>query len=181
MHGYYTFVFLSDLSVWSGQQDWFILQWERCFVMGSILWCSILVTTLSIYHSKTWSLQITVEEIDKPLGCVGCKYLLLCVQILLTSFCSPTGLITLVLNWGKYLSLLYCIILSSSGKSQLSSQVAHSSGFNLMVIYIPVTEWGEGTWCVVAAKDKTTKIDLIARFVSVYVMSSFLLWYSVFH
>jgi hypothetical protein len=38
---------------------------------------------------------------------------------------SPTGLITLVLNWGKYLSLLYCIILSSSGKYQRSLQVAH--------------------------------------------------------
>ena len=37
---------------------------------------------------------------------------------------SPTGLITLVLNSGKYLSLMYCIILSSSGKSQRSSQVA---------------------------------------------------------
>ena len=37
---------------------------------------------------------------------------------------SPNGLITLVLNSGKYLSLLYCIILSSSRKSQRSSQVA---------------------------------------------------------
>ena len=37
---------------------------------------------------------------------------------------SPTGLITLVSNQGKYLSLLYYIIPSSSGKSQRSSQVA---------------------------------------------------------
>ena len=37
---------------------------------------------------------------------------------------SPTGLITLVLNWGKYRSLRYCFILSSSRKSQRISQVA---------------------------------------------------------
>ena len=43
MHVYYSSVFLSDLSVWLGQLDWFILQWESCFVMGSILRCSILV------------------------------------------------------------------------------------------------------------------------------------------
>ena len=44
MHDCYRFVFLSDLSVWFGKLDLFILQWERCFVMGSILRCSIPVT-----------------------------------------------------------------------------------------------------------------------------------------
>ena len=43
MHDCYSFVFLSDLTVWFGQLDWFILQWERCFV-SSILRCSIPVT-----------------------------------------------------------------------------------------------------------------------------------------
>ena len=44
MHDYYSFIFLSDLLIWFGQLDWFFLRWERCFVMGSILWCSIAVT-----------------------------------------------------------------------------------------------------------------------------------------
>ena len=44
MHYFYSFVFLSDLLVWFGKLDWFFLQWERCFVMGSILQCSIPVT-----------------------------------------------------------------------------------------------------------------------------------------
>ena len=44
MHDYYGFVFLSDLLIWLGQLDWFFLQWERCFVMGSVLQCSIPVT-----------------------------------------------------------------------------------------------------------------------------------------
>ena len=50
MHDCYSFVFLSDLSIWFGQLDWFILQWERCFVMGSILRCSILVTEGDMTH-----------------------------------------------------------------------------------------------------------------------------------
>jgi len=71
-------------------------------------------------------LAINRQGIDNPLFCVGCKYLLfVCVGVANEVLCvSPTGLITLVLNWGKYLSLLYCIILSSSRKSQRSSQVA---------------------------------------------------------
>ena len=44
MHDLYSFVFLSDLLVWFGQLDWFFLQWERCFVMGSILRCPHPVT-----------------------------------------------------------------------------------------------------------------------------------------
>ena len=39
-----SFVFLSDLLIWFGQLDRFFLQWERCFVMGSILRFSIPVT-----------------------------------------------------------------------------------------------------------------------------------------
>src|SRR3990170_5409964 len=44
MHDYYTFVFLSDLLIWFGQLDCSFLQWERCFVMGSILRCPHPVT-----------------------------------------------------------------------------------------------------------------------------------------
>ena len=71
-------------------------------------------------------LAIKCQWIDNPLFCVGCKYLLfVCVGAANEIVCvSPTGLITLVLNWGKYLSLLYCIILSSSGKYQRRLQVA---------------------------------------------------------
>ena len=48
-----------------------------------------------------------------------------CASVVHEVLCgSPTVLITFVLNWGKYLSLLYCFILSSLGKSQHSSQVA---------------------------------------------------------
>ena len=79
------------------------------------------------------SLSITIQfnlannrrGIGNPLFASGaricylvCRY---CVEVLCGS---PTGLITLVLNWGKYLSLLYRIILSSSRKSPRSSQVA---------------------------------------------------------
>ena len=31
------FVFLFELSVWFGQLDWLLLQWERCLALGSIL------------------------------------------------------------------------------------------------------------------------------------------------
>ena len=71
-------------------------------------------------------LAINRQGIDNPLFCVGCKYLLfVCAGVVNEVLCdSPTGLINLVLNWGKYLSLLYYFILSSSRKSQHSSQVA---------------------------------------------------------
>ena len=44
MHDHYSFVFLFGLLIWFGQLDCFILQWERCFAMSSILRCSIPVT-----------------------------------------------------------------------------------------------------------------------------------------
>ena len=44
MHDLYSFVFLSDLLIWFGQLDCFFLQWERCFVVGSILRCSYPLT-----------------------------------------------------------------------------------------------------------------------------------------
>ena len=50
MYDCYSFVFLSDLLIWLGQLDWFFLQWERCFVMGSILGCWILVTERDMTH-----------------------------------------------------------------------------------------------------------------------------------
>ena len=69
MHDCYSFVFLSDLSVRFGQLDWFILQWERCFVMGSILQCSISqwqkgtrhVFVLFPLRIKRWGLFILLE------------------------------------------------------------------------------------------------------------------------
>ena len=38
------FASLFELSVWFGLPDWSFLQWEKCLALGSILWCSILVT-----------------------------------------------------------------------------------------------------------------------------------------
>ena len=53
----------------------------------------------------------------QPLYRVGCKVLDCLCRYLVTCVLSPTGLIPWFSNWGKYLSLLCCIILSSSGKS----------------------------------------------------------------
>ena len=50
LHNCYSFVFLSDLTVWFGQLDWFILQWERFYVMGSVLQCSIPVKERDMKH-----------------------------------------------------------------------------------------------------------------------------------
>jgi hypothetical protein len=44
------FVFLFELSVWFGQLDWFFLRWERCFALGSILWCPHPVTVGAARH-----------------------------------------------------------------------------------------------------------------------------------
>ena len=55
-------------------------------------------------------------------------FLILCVGVVHEGLRgSPTGLINLVLNRGKYLSLLYCIILSSSRKYQRNLEVAGTS------------------------------------------------------
>ena len=63
MHDYYSFVFLSNLLIWFGPLDWLFLQLEGCFVMGSILRCSIPVTegymtriVLLLLRIKIWGL-----------------------------------------------------------------------------------------------------------------------------
>ena len=62
--------------------------------------------------------------------------------------------------------------------SSSSEGVVHSSGFNLAVI-LSSDKRDEGTYCIVATKDKMTGVNLIARFSSVYIMSSCLLRYSI--
>ena len=55
------------------------------------------------------------------------------------------------------------------------------NGFNLAVLYIPVTVGDKTRICIVAIKDKTMGFNHIAWFYSVYIMSSCLKRYSVCH
>ena len=69
MHDYYCFLYLFDLLIWFGQLYWFILQWERCFVMGSVLRWSISQWKKGTRHVfillpliiKQWGLFILIE------------------------------------------------------------------------------------------------------------------------
>ena len=56
------FASLSDLFIWFGQLDCFFLQRERCFVMGLIIRCSILVTE----RDMTCTCIIAIK--DKKMG-----------------------------------------------------------------------------------------------------------------
>ena len=102
----------------------FIIYWNPkipcCNSFIFILFCFC----LSIYHYEIWSFQLTAKGLTTPCLCWVQVFVILCVGVVNEVLRgSPTRLITLVLNWEKYLSLLYCIILSSSRKSQRSSQV----------------------------------------------------------
>ena len=55
------------------------------------------------------------------------------------------------------------------------------NGFNLAVIYIPVTEGDKTHICIVAIKGKTTRFIHISWIHFVYIMSSCLRHYCVFH
>ena len=107
--------------------------WPRVYlyhILKSIPCCNLftlllfyLCFCLSIYHHEVC--QLTAKGLTTPCLRWVQVLVILCVHIVHEVLRgSPTGLITLVLNWGKYLSLLYCIILSSSRKPQRSSQVA---------------------------------------------------------
>jgi hypothetical protein len=93
-----------------------------CNFISFILFCNLLICLslseliLASNRQGDWQPSCLCWVQVFAFVCVGATHEVLCG--------SPTRLITLVLNWGKYLSLLYCIILCSSGKSQRSLQVA---------------------------------------------------------
>ena len=100
-----------------------------CNFISFILFCN-----LFIYVSLSELILASNRQGDWQPSCLRWVqvFAFVCVGATNEVLCgSPTGLITLVLNWGKYLSLLYGIILSSSGKSQCSSQVAMFHGLAL--------------------------------------------------
>ena len=57
---------------------------------------------------------------------------------------SPTGLITLFHNWGKYLPNLYCIIPSSSGKYWHGYEPSHITGLDAPTKFVPTLEVRKG-------------------------------------
>ena len=96
-----------------------------CVFTLFILFC-IFVRSIYLAITIQFNLATNRQGIDNPLFALGARICYLCVgtanEVLRGS---PTGLITFVLNRGKYLSLLYCIILSSSRHHQhLSSTFA---------------------------------------------------------
>ena len=86
--------------------------------------------TLQFIHLPIQDLILASNEfkgIDNPLVRIGCKYLLLCVQVLFMRLCMILLLDWyLSSHWGKYLSLLCCISPPHRGKFQRSLQVTDS-------------------------------------------------------
>jgi hypothetical protein len=93
-----------------------LLQFYFLFFCNLLIYLSLSEVILASNRQGDWQPSCSHWVQIFAFVCVGAANKVLCG--------SPSGLITLVLNWGKYLSLLYCIILSSLRKSQHSSQVA---------------------------------------------------------
>ena len=74
-----------------------------------------------IYIYQISLLQVTVKELTTPLS-RWVQVVWLFVQVLVICALSPTGLIPWFSNWGKYLSLLCCITLSSSREKPTQAQ-----------------------------------------------------------
>ena len=74
-----------------------------------------------IYLYQISLLQVTVKGLTTPLS-RWVHVFWLFVQVLVISALSPTGLIPWFSNWGKYLSLLCCITLSSSREKPTQAQ-----------------------------------------------------------
>ena len=80
------------------------------------------IFTLSfIYLYHILPLQVTVKGLTTPLS-HWVQVVWLFVQVLVICALSPTGLIPWFSNWGKYLSLLCCITLSSSREKPTQAQ-----------------------------------------------------------
>ena len=74
-----------------------------------------------IYLYQISLLQVTVKGLTTPLS-RWVQVVWLFVQVLVICALSPTGLIPWFSNWGKYLSLLCCITLSSSREKPTQAQ-----------------------------------------------------------
>ena len=74
-----------------------------------------LVLFIYLYHISL--LQVSVKGFTTPLS-HWVQVVWLFVHVLVICVLSPTGLIPWFSNWGKYLSLLCCITLSSSRENQ---------------------------------------------------------------
>ena len=79
----------------------------------------IMFSFIYLYHISI--LQVTVKGLTTPLSC-WVQVVWLFVQVLVICVLSPTGLIPWFSNWGKYLSLLCCITISSSRKKPTQAQ-----------------------------------------------------------
>ena len=67
-------------------------------------------------------LQVTVKGLTTPLSCWVQVFVCLCRCYRWRLVCSSYWINTLVLNWGKYLSVLFCITLSSSREKPTQAQ-----------------------------------------------------------
>ena len=74
-----------------------------------------------IYLYQISLLQVTMKGLTTPLS-RWVQVVWLFVQVLVICALSPTGLIPWFSNWGKYLSLLCCITLSSWRKKSTQAQ-----------------------------------------------------------
>ena len=81
---------------------------------------------LFIYLYLISILQVTVKGLTTPLS-RWVQVVWLFVQVLVICALSPTGLIPCFSNWGKYLSLLCCITLSSSREKPMQAQEVAAS------------------------------------------------------
>ena len=97
----------------------------------SILLCNFI---FNLYHKNTKNIYLIIiisiiSHLCKwpwrdwqPLYRVGCKCLIVCVQVLVICAFFSYWINTLILNRGKYLSLLCCITLSSIRKKSTQTQ-----------------------------------------------------------
>ena len=88
----------------------------------AILFYFTLVLIFYTYHYQMSSLQVTVKGLTTPLSRWVQVFVCLCRCYHWRLVCSSYWIDTLVLNWGKYLSLLCCITLFSSREKSMQAQ-----------------------------------------------------------
>ena len=91
-----------------------------CNLFTFILFCTFFI--FYIYHYQISSLQVTVKGLTTPLSRWVQVFVCLCRCYHWRLVCSSYWIDTLVLNWGKYLSLLCCITLPSSREKPTQAQ-----------------------------------------------------------
>ena len=97
---------------------------------------------LFIYLYQVSPLQVTVKGLTTPLSRWVQVFDCLCMYWWFARS-SPTGLIPWFSNWGKYLSLLFCITLSSSREKPTQAQEVAGNFFGAVdgEIYIKPTKY----------------------------------------